>query len=108
MASSSISIRSEHAYRHVYAILPSCEDTPQGNPDHDAAFVDQLIESVADLRRGGEEGWKLLSVQVRADAQRRHWVDAYLKRRNSAAEGSPSPTEDAPATTSDRQLPKAA
>ena len=88
MSSSSISSRSEHEYRHVYAILPSCGDGQQGNPDHDAAFVDRLIELVADLRRADllradDEGWKLLSVQVRTDARRRQWVDAYLNRPRS-------------------------
>ena len=103
MSSSSISSRPEYEYRHVYVILPSCGNDRQGNQDHDAAFVDNLIESVADLRRADSEGWKLLSVKVRADAAGRHWIDAYLKRPESMAEGSTSPTEDI-----DRELPKAA
>ena len=75
-------------YRHKYTVLPRHAGLV-GNPnDHDAAFVDDLIESIGNLGRAEGEGWKLLRVKVYQDTAGRQWVHTYLKRQIASADGS--------------------
>jgi len=67
-------------YRHQYKVLPQHAGFVGNANDRDAAFVDDLIESVGNLGQDGGEGWKLVRLKVYEDTAGRRWVHAYLKR----------------------------
>jgi len=72
-------------YRHKYTVLPQHAGLVGNANDRDAAFVDDLIESVGNHDRDEGEGWQLVRVKVYEDTAGRQWVHAYLKRQRASA-----------------------
>jgi len=75
---------SEHEYRHNYTVLPQRTGLVGHPTDHDAAFVDDLIESIGD--QGRDSDWQVVRIKVYEDTAGRRWVHSYLKRPITPAE----------------------
>ena len=72
-------------YRHKYTILPRHAGLAGNANDRDAAFVDDLIESVGNR----SPDWQLVRIKVYEDTAGRLWVHSHLKRQIASADESP-------------------
>ncbi len=113
MPSANVDRTPQYEYRHKYTVLPRHAGLAGSANDRDAAFVDDLIESIGNLDRGEGEDWQLVRIKVYEDTAGRRWVHAYLKRQRVSADESSdleSPDLDSPDLDrgEERSLPRAA
>ncbi len=92
----------EWEYRHLLVVPhPAIEDLADWKQD-DPEFVERLVETIEDLDRAREQGWRLLSVKVEQDDRGHCRVNAHLKRRKSTADAPHSATIEMPEGPSPR------